>query len=89
MSETKNEAKTQALDPEELVEYNAPLDPTGEKSDILVGVNGEFIRIQRGATVQIKRKFLEAIQNANEQLYAAMKAQQAAQKQAEKPALEM
>lgn len=89
MSETKNEAKTQALDPEELVEYTAPLDPTGEKADILVGVNGEFIRIQRGATVQIKRKFLEAIQNANEQLYAAMKAQQAAQKQAEKPALEM
>lgn len=64
--------------PDDLVEYTAPF-TTIDAKPITVGVNGEFIRIQRGATVRIKRKFLEALQHANEQEMAAMKAQQAAQ----------
>lgn len=63
-------------DMEELVEYTAPLLPGAEKQDILVGVNGELIRLQRGATVQIKRKFVEALNNANRQ---EMEAYQTAQ----------
>ena len=67
MSETK--AKT--LDPEELVEFTAPMDPTGARQDILLSVNGETVRVKRGSTVQLKRKFLEVWNNAAEQTMAA------------------
>ena len=67
MSETKNKA----LDPEELVDFTAPMDPTGAKRDVLLAVNGETVRIQRGSTVRVKRKFLEVWNNAAEQTMAA------------------
>lgn len=82
MSEKTKE--TAVLDPEEMVAYTAPIDPTGQKQDLLVGVNGEFIRIKRGEEVQIKRKFLEAIENANRQQYAAVVAQQRAEAEGNK-----
>ena len=63
MSETKNKV----LDPEELVDFTAPMDPTGARQDILLAVNGETVRVKRGSTVQIKRKFLEVWNNAAEQ----------------------
>lgn len=72
-------------DPEELVDYIAPMagNPK-ENQPILVGVNGEFLRIQRGVPVKIKRKFLEVLQNAQAQEYEAyrnaMRAQEAAAK---------
>ena len=75
MSETKNKA----LDPEELVDFTAPMDPTGTKRDILLAVNGETVRIQRGATVRIKRKFLEVWNNAGAQAMAARAAMEKAQ----------
>lgn len=84
MSEKANKAAQAAMDPEELVSYTAPIDPTGQKQDLLVGVNGEFIRIKRGEEVQIKRKFLEAIENANRQQYAAVVAQQRAEAEGNK-----
>lgn len=72
MSESKSKTvETDAM--EELVDYTAPLDPRGELRDLVVGVNGEFIRIQRGVSVRIKRKFLEAIHNAELQQAEAAK----------------
>lgn len=77
MSESKTKSvETDAM--EELVDYTAPLDPRGEFRDLVVGVNGEFIRIQRGVSVQIKRKFLEAIYNAELQQAEAAKVREEA-----------
>lgn len=79
------EQVTTKADPmEELVWYEAPLLPGVKKRDILVGVNGETIRIQRGVRVQIKRKFYEALQNAAKQEYAAFEAREEIKKQGEK-----
>ena len=75
MSETKNKV----LDPEELVDFTAPMDPTGAKRDVLLAVNGETVRIQRGTTVRIKRKFLEVWNNAAAQAMAARAAMEKAQ----------
>lgn len=86
MSEKVKEAAQKAAgqDPEQLVDYHAPIDPMGESRDITVGVNGEFIRIQRGKDVQIKRKFLEVLQNADAQEMAAREARDKAVKSSEK-----
>lgn len=65
---------------EELVSYTAPLLPGQEKQDIVVGVNGQFVRIQRGETVQVKAMFVEAINNAAKQQVAAHKAAAKAQR---------
>lgn len=84
MSESANKTKSVAGDAmEELVEYTAPLDPRGEFRDLVVGVNGEFIRIQRGVSVQIKRKFLEAIGNAALQQAEAAKVREETSRAAE------
>ena len=80
-----DEVATPAVDPmEELVDYTAPLLPQLKKRDVLVGVNGELIRIQRGVPVKIKRKHLEALQNAAAQEFAALAARQEIQRQGEK-----
>lgn len=98
MSEKKTAAAEAAetaevvTDPnEELVEYTAPLmgRPGEESQDIIVGVNGEFIRIMRGETVKIKRKFLLVLQNAEAQEMAAYKAQIAAQNASRKALADM
>lgn len=79
------EKATPKVDPmEELVDYTAPLLPNLKKRDILVGVNGETLRIKRGVPVKIKRKFYEALQNAAAQEFAALAARQEIQKQGEK-----
>lgn len=85
-AESKDEAApAPAIDPmEELVDYTAPLLPNLKKRDILVGVNGETLRIKRGVPVKIKRKFFEALQNAAMQEYAALEERQKIQKQGEK-----
>ena len=85
MSETKNKA----LDPEELVDFTAPMDFTGTKRDILLAVNGETVRVKRGSTVKLKRKFLEVWNNANAQALAARDAMERAQEGSRAPALEM
>lgn len=85
MSETKK-----VTDPnEELVEYTAPIMGRTDSRDIIVGVNGEIIRIMRGETVQIKRKFLLVLQNAEKQEMEAYKAQMAAQKNSAKALADM
>lgn len=85
MSETKK-----VTDPnEELVEYTAPLMGHTDSRDIIVGVNGEIIRIMRGETVKIKRKFLLVLQDAEKQEMEAYKAQMAAQKASAKALADM
>lgn len=66
-----SESKNKALDPEELVSFTAPMDPTGARQDILLAVNGETVRVKRGSTVRLKRKFLEVWDNAAAQTLAA------------------
>ena len=80
----EDEATTKVDPMEELVPYTAPLLPNLKKRDILVGVNGETLRIKRGVTVMIKRKFYEALQNAAAQEFAALEAREGIRKQGEK-----
>lgn len=64
---------------EELVEYTAPLLSGGCRQDVTVAVNGELVKIQRGAPVQIKRKFVKVLQDADRQALAAFQFQDQAQ----------
>ena len=74
------------IDPmEELVEYTAPLLPDLKKQEVICAVNGEIIRVQRGETVKIKRKFVKALERAAKQEVAAMRGRIAMQQQANKP----
>ena len=76
-------AKT--IDPnEELVEYTAPLKGGDGTQDVLVSVNGETLRIQRGIPVQIKRKFYKVLQQAARQEMAAYYTMRRAQEAAAK-----
>ena len=88
-AEVQDKSATKVDPMEELVDYTAPLLPNLKKRDILVGVNGETLRIKRGVPVKIKRKFYEALQNAAQQEFAAMEARQEIQKQGEKPLASM
>jgi hypothetical protein len=70
-----------AYDGEELVDYMAPIIGPGDQDmkPMFVGVNGETIRIKPGVPVRIKKKFLDALEHANDQRIAAwnfMKQQQ-------------
>jgi len=92
MSEKKTTAQAvhAAGDPnEELVEYMAPLLGMDSPREVLCAVNGETIRIQRGAAVRIKRKFVKALQNAEEQEREVWRTVSAAQRAAERPLAEM
>ena len=84
-----SESKNKVLDPEELVDFTAPMDPTGAKRDILLAVNGETVRVKRGSTVQLKRKFLEVWNNAAAQAMAARATMERAQEGSRAPALDM
>ncbi len=46
---------------------------------VLIGVNGEFVRVRPGETVRVKRKFVEAWEHAQRQERAAWKTQVRAQ----------
>ena len=74
---------------DELVDYMAPRYARGDDRPIFVGVNGENIRIRRGVPVRIKRKFLEALANAQDQEYAAYQAIHNAQEQGKKALAEL
>lgn len=65
MSEEKNAVAAVNADRagEEYVSVRLFKDSGKYKDDLLVCVNGESCLIQRGVTVQVKRKFLWAIQN--------------------------
>lgn len=89
-AETPENVAQTARDPnEELVEYMAPLLGMDSPRDVLCAVNGETIRIQRGVTVRIKRKFVKALRDADEQERVVWQTVNAAQRAAEKPLAEM
>lgn len=69
MSETANETVKKAVkDPgEELVEIELFEDGDKYKGDVFVCVNGEHVQIKRGEKVTVKKKFAEAIENAEAQ----------------------
>ena len=52
---------------EELVEIKLFKDSKDYKDDLVVGVNGKFIKIKRGVPVKIKRKYAEVIEHGNTQ----------------------
>ncbi len=87
MSETKT--KTEALDPEELVDFTAPYDPTGAARDILLAVNGESVRVKRGETVKLRRKFVQVWDNANAQTACARMTMDKARQGGKTPLLEL
>lgn len=87
--ETVAEKKVKAYDPDELVDYMAPLLPGTRQKDIFGAVNGETFCVKRGVPVKIKRKFLAALMNAQAQQYAAYMSMEQIKKQGEKPAAEM
>lgn len=70
-------------DPEEEVSYVYPLSFSEKERDLVVGVNGEIIRIKKGVPVTIKRKFVEVIENSLKQRQAAMDTMDRAQKAGE------
>lgn len=72
---TESTEKTIAERMEEYVEYEAPLTANPDERDVIVAVNGETLRIKRGEKVQIKRKFLEVLRNADAQRRAAVRYQ--------------
>lgn len=86
MIEEVEDTEAVKIDPmEELVEYTAPLLPDLKKQEVICAVNGEIIRVQRGETVKIKRKFVKALERAAKQEVAAMRGRIAMQQQANKP----
>ncbi|MDR2671385.1 MAG: hypothetical protein LBC26_06675 [Oscillospiraceae bacterium] len=52
---------------EELVSYRLYKGPGVDPAPVTVMVNGETIRLQRGATVKIKRKFARVLDFSQEQ----------------------
>lgn len=93
MSEKKEKPVTKAepevLDPNEEVEYYAPLLPGRTQKDIICCVNGTLLRLKRGMTHKIKRKYKECLDNANEQTLSIYNTIDETKKQGEKPVAEL
>lgn len=70
---------------DELVEYTAPLLGTKDRKDVIVGVNGETIRIKRGVKVKIPRKYVKVLEQATAQEYAAYQVMENAKKRSSIP----
>ena len=87
MSETKKTEK--AYNPDELVDYVAPLLPGTNQKDVFCCVNGETCVVKRGIPVKIKRKFYDVLMNSNAQRLAAYQAKVEMKKKGSKPAAEM
>ena len=62
---------------EDYVDFQIPFG--GENKPVFIGVNGETIRVMPGVTVQVKRKFVEAYENAQAQERVAWETQIRAQ----------
>lgn len=65
---------------DKLVDFTAPLLPGQERQDLIVGVNGEIIRIRRGQSVKIKAKFVRVLEAAARQQVEAHEADRRAQR---------
>lgn len=73
---------------EEYVDFMLPFNGTDTKP-VMIGVNGEFIRVRPGVTVSVKRKFVEAWLNAQTQERAAWESQIKAQNAGRKALAEL
>lgn len=73
---------------EEYVDFMLPFNGADTKP-VMIGVNGEFIRVRPGVTVSVKRKFVEAWLNAQTQERAAWEAQIKAQNAGRKALAEL
>ena len=62
---------------EDYVDFQIPFG--GENKPVFIGVNGETIRVMPGVTVSVKRKFVEAYENAQAQERVAWETQIRAQ----------
>jgi hypothetical protein len=89
MSETKAKEVKTTYDPDELVDYVAPLLPGTSQADVFCAVNGETCVIKRGIPVKIKRKFYDVLMNANAQQLAAYQAKSDMKKKSSKATAEM
>ena len=58
-----------------------PLMGSATRKEVVVGVNGELIRIKRGVRVKIKKKFYRVLQQAADQELAAYRTMERAQEQ--------
>lgn len=74
---------------EELVDYMAPLMGSATRKEVVVGVNGELIRIKRGVRVKIKKKFYRVLQQAADQELAAYRTMERAQEQGKRAVARM
>ena len=83
-----NAAPEADADGEEMMDFVLPMNGTDERP-LFVCVNGQNIRIRRGETVRIKRKYYEAIRNAREQEMAAYHARLAMQANGRKALAEL
>lgn len=73
---------------EEYVDFMVPYNGTDTKP-VLIGVNGEFIRVRPGETVSVKRKYAEAWEHAQKQQHEAWQAQARAQNASRKALAEL
>ena len=78
MATTTKPADTEIDVNEQLVEYTAPFAADPHDREIFVAVNGENVRIMRGETVMIKRKFVKVLRDAAQQEREAYLARQRA-----------
>lgn len=66
--ETIEEVKEEVKEPkDELVEFYAFKDNGKYKDDIVVGINGKFLRIQRGVRVKIPKPYYDVLMQSQEQ----------------------
>ena len=68
-----NEKKTEESAADETVELLIPRTGPDDRA-VLIGVNGEFIRVLPGVAVKVKKPFAEAFENARAQDDAAWQA---------------
>lgn len=73
---------------EEYVDFMIPR-TSPEDRPVLIGCNGEFIRVKPGETVTVRRKFVEVWMNAQIQKREAWKTQSAAQAASKKALAEL
>ena len=80
-----------AYNGDELVDYMAPIIGAGdqEMKPLFVCVNGESCAIKPGVPVRVKRKFLDALEHANDQRLSAWKYMQEQQSRGRKALSEM
>lgn len=66
--EIKQEAMAEEKDPmKELVDFYAFKDNGKYKDDIIVGINGRFLRIMRGVKVKIPKPYYDVLMQSQEQ----------------------